>query len=1473
MATRTRRSFPWQSSALAALALGLPLAASGCGAAGSSPPRGQAPSSCDPGKLDVCERAIGDALSKGRVARETIVAYTSARSAADPNDPWAALWGALAADVGRGDAAVIVEEAPSAGAARSVTAPHRAIQTTAKLPEPKAIAADDLLLAMGGAAALSHIIHVRGAPTEVTELFPVDPIEPFMAGARPILRGDAEPSSIDVHIRLAALAKSAVEAAGAFDYIKAATEGDALSTRLKAPPVVQDQSEPVARARYISQLLDAAGLGLDPEGDGDDGAIEAPKAEGPPKAPLGSAYGDLTRVRIAKDPSAEWALRGSSILAATPADRRDALPTLFRKANDCSALRAPPMDRSSDLIYGGRLAGALDKGGPAASGLATGGAASPDARLPLPEWYRRYEVFARAVSETRSMWFAATSLLYERGEIAGLSPASTSTYARVTELGAKHISAMQALERALPGRYRAFSNIGLVYSPGVLGDAKLREAVVRLTQTTVQDKLGRAGDAKGVFEGALTGVFAGVSYPPAIQEAHYMALQGAFAAKLKGDMLTRAGWGVAGLYAADAIFRIITDQSPNLEFSSAQVARSLSDKSIVAPSLAALASSVARYAALGAEGRLDPELAKIERFPPERRAAREALKNAIAGLGALGEAPANVLEDVTELADGLIATLSLSIRERRAAKAGDAAACAQKASASGPSPAVRRAVARLSDVRRRVLLHPRYKDGSGAWVSRARLVVTLLSDAMDILGKTGARPSFTITDEAAERALADALRGWDERAAADAIGGAYALARRGFAARDAGAFVKQNGPNLRRVLRGLALFFKGDEAPAGKPSAGVSMLEALAALPLTTGNDADLTSQLVSYAEAFYAKDQVDQGDLWLLSTLVLSGLTESPPPEPVLALAAKRSPRLSWALRFIADVSRARTGSLPDPSAYEAGMREATDDACAVADASDVLTVMGAIRGFESGDPAAKAKARADLDRALAAMEERGLNVPKMTYKYEEKTATRVFSATLGLSYGAGLLEGAHTFQLGVGVKSRGEPEGSMTATLSPPDAALAGEEAARYYIHAAALAAAYHFLEGDAAHATAAARRAIDALAFGVRLGGRSMPAADPVAWGADARALLALDAQLAAEADLPFLAGDLWTMVRGSLAKDAGDSDVADVLDTAPFGLAAVKEAAPARERAAKSLKVLAAPLACTEVKVELGAFEETTCEAYPLALSLRIGDALKKLPRLRPGGGSSRRCVSARALDAFLSAAEKGTYDPDAFTSAVEERKADGDVYSAAVLLARQRRDAHCSPVIVKAARALAAETGRALGPSLRADLLGAAVNCSLAGSSTDPAVIDDLLALDAETQRLPDLTRNLRLLLSVTDLAVSQNKEAPLIAIATRAGFVDRWMRVNPAAATLAMLIEHAARTLSGSQADAEMSRGSGAYTLLCETFPPGERAATCAAIKALRPPFTGSVEARRNIARQALIKLLADASAPGPPASGSTLKP
>ena len=1423
-------------AALAAAVFGA--LAQGCSAA-PPPPLHTEAALCAPEHLDACEQRLVAALPSAP-SRPLAAAYAAARAARNAGDAWARLYAELdAADRGARPRAVII----STGGASPPAVEGARVVTVGELPPPAAVPEGDLLLALAAATGYDHLVVVRGAA--VTQLFPGDPLAPFTGGLRPVLRDASTVARIEGDLAAEELLRSAFEAAATFHYVDAARAASKLEALLAGT------AEP--RYRYALQLLGSAGLVLD----ADDAAAPGSRPATPsaPAAAPGAdetSYESYLRVVTARDSRKEWEVRGPRVLAGIAEDRRDAVASLFSRAKDCDARRAPPVETARDLIFAGKLSGALARD-PAAP-LVPG-------QLPLREWLSLYQAMVGLVEGTRTAWSYLPSLLYQRGEAPGLPAAGTALYRRVTALGLAHLAAIRELEAAYPLRSRASAQISLAVSPGLLGDDPLREGLVRLTEASVQSKLAAAGDAEALLLGIATGAAAGLSYPPALQEAHFQAIARAASARLEGDFLHKTGWGVAALYALDGVHRLAARSGQSLAFSSAQIARALAGADVTPPALASLATAAARYAALAAAHQLDPSVLLLDKPAPERRAARDMLRAALAGLGAPGEAPNNVLDDVTTLTDGLVATLDAAIVAGAAKKAPPkAGTCAPRAPTAPLDPELRRTLARLGDVRRRILLHPRYKDGDGLWVRRVRLLVTVLSDAMDLAlaGDAQKAPAFAVPADEAQRVIGDALRELDQKAVTEVALGGYGLFRVLASTGHADALLKKATPDLERVARGLFALFRGDVLGGKGPAMGVALLDALASMRFEAPRSDDLVATLATYAAAFYEKKQTDQGDLCLLAGMVVASLTHATPPPAILDLAARNDSRLAWVLRLSQETHRRAAGEAPDPSAYAEGMRRATDDACQAPDAEATLAVMGAIHDRATGR---NKEALAALDRVLAQADEKGLGVPRMTLRYDEKTATKVFTVSVDVSYGSGILLAGNTFQLGLGLRSPGEPEGSLTSTLLPLDTARAGEDAARYYVYTAGLATVYHLLDGDTDAAVAAGRRVVMALEGGVKLGSRPLRAEKQASWGSDSREILIVAAQLAAEAGLPFLAGDLWTVVRAGLEDTLDDTWVAGALDALPLGLGGIPELEPVVRRARRSLKVLAAPLPCTDAKVELGGFEEVSCADYPLALSLRIADVLKKLPRLRRGGASGAHCTALRSLDAFLAGADRGAYDPDAFTRAVEELRADGKVYDAAILLSRHRRPDHCNPTLIEAARAL----GRSplLGPWIRSDLLSAAVNCTAAAGGAE--VEADLLAIDEDTRKLPDPSRNLRLVLEVADLASRTDRWGMLARLVDQPSFLGRWMNIHPDAAAAALLLDHAVTAIGGQAVALERTRGS--WQLLCETFKAPERADVCGMIEVLRSPLQGPMAERQRFARDAVRKLVASVEAPrSPPA-------
>ncbi|MBM4364330.1 MAG: hypothetical protein FJ104_16745, partial [Deltaproteobacteria bacterium] len=538
-------------------------------------------SSCEGKKLSVCERDLGQALTAGTITAPMVAGYMKARETADRADPWIKLWASLS-DRGAATAAV-VDARPSKA---PVTAAGAKVVTSASLPEPGAVTSADLLLAMGTAAGYHHVVWLgAGDGKRAYELYPHDPLEQEMLGLRGVVRDDAAAEHLARDLEIAATVRRAFDAAGAFKYVEAAREAAALGALILGRDPFE---EPVLRARYARSLLTGAGLVLDSgaklfstEADGakDGEAEKTPSAPAPAEAD--TPYGDLLRVRLADDRVAEWKRRSATVIAGIAEDRREVTAAFFAPPASCGSVVLPPaFDRAGDLALSGLLPLSL-------AGARTPAITMPaTAELPLSAWYPRYEAAVGLVDRGHLWWLEIGTLLRQRGELMGITSAGTSTYRRVTEKALLHLGALRELSEAEPERYAGTAEVGLAYLPGLLGDDAVRGALIDLTQSTTKGKLGRAEEPEAIAGSLILGALTGMSYPSAIQAAHYLALQSAFAAKVKGDLTKKTGWGAAGLFAVDALVRILGDIGPNLAFSSDQIVRALSDPGISLPNVA-----------------------------------------------------------------------------------------------------------------------------------------------------------------------------------------------------------------------------------------------------------------------------------------------------------------------------------------------------------------------------------------------------------------------------------------------------------------------------------------------------------------------------------------------------------------------------------------------------------------------------------------------------------------------------------------------------------------------------------------------------------------------------------------------------------------------------------------------------------------------------------------------------------------------
>ncbi len=1385
----------------------------GCGAPSDTPatPSSATTTTCVGGRLAGCGRALADARLRGVLKRESVVAYLEARRARDVQDPWARLWDGLAGAPAPGAVWIVGPPTITAGL-RSALKDARFADVDG-LPAPEGLTSDELLLSLADVLGAPHV--VRADAGGLTHLVPRDPLAPFTLGLTPSLRSTGA-ANVPRELAIAAAVRTAFEAAGRFDYVGAAHETDALSAALKGAI----EGESVERGSYARRLLDGAGIGLD---------RETTATAQPSDAARSSPYAELIAVRSADEPAAAWLARRGLIEVGLRDEVRPFAQRLFAAQSTCEASPGlPPMGGPADLALGWLLVGAFD------SDFAT----AVERRREIEAWQARYDSFARTVEKERAVWAVVPTLLYQRGEISGLSPEGSATYGLVTGLGLAHFEALARLAEAEPKRFRPLTVAGLVMSPGALTDERLRTALATLSARVVGRGLEQSETAGDVAAAVFTSALAGASYPASMQAAHYTALEAAAEKALRGPVTKMQGWDVAGLYAANMVARWMLGEPVDLPFSSGQIARSL-EHTESHPALAALAVAGARYASLAAAGGLDPEQRDPARFPAERKAARANLAMAIAGLGEAGEAPRATVEDLTTLADGIIAVVA-HVATRPEPRVTDNCNTNDFVSLR---PEVARAVAKLGDVRQRLFASPSFGPGKSTFARRARPLGLVLSDTLDLLQRKGPAAQFALSAKDADAILADAATDVETRPLIDALASVYTLARAYAGAETGKAFWAAGAPKLQRLFGSLALFLAGEEGI----SSGASVLFAtLAKDGGGSGPPSDPAARLAELARHLSAENQLDASDLALLSAAIVAATVGGDLPADVSDTANKNGGRATWAASFFAELGHARGRAAPRPEAFREALRSTKSLDCEMPSAEPVLAVLGAVRAFSEGR---RAEARKALDGFLRNAEQKGFVLPKVAYRYQASAGPRVFQLSLDLSLGAGLVQ-ASTFQLGAGVWTERSPASRMTVGRG----AASDDEAARYFAHVAALSGIYDFLDGDPEAAVRDASRALGVAISGVRLGTRTATGADR-SLSLDARPSLAVLAQLAMEAKMPLLAGDLWTVVANNLDPLVSDDDIDAVFDPVPLGLAGLPDADALVARTLRSLRVVAEPRECTRAKVDLAPYDYPGCDLYHPALAFRVADAARKLPRLSvKNGAAARACPTEAALDRFLGEREAGGYDPDALTQAAVAFADSRRPYDAAVLLTRLRADPHCSPTLVGLARKLGREPS--LGAQARADLLSVAVNCN--ATALDAAVVDDLATLDDELATLPDASRSFGLLVSTAQLAVESDRYDVLTRLVDKPGFISRWSRTTPTGGTVALVVDHASRLLTSRSIDS--SRSEDAFALFCRTYPAGPRAKTCTWLDTLRTRAGDTPKDRTDTARSALRAVFRDLS-------------
>ncbi len=1264
------------------LSLGLTLA-QGCHGGALSPSGPGGPQTCGGPQLGPCARALqaaGEAADAAAL-RERAAKYAALARDRDPGDPWASLFAALQSQRSTrpsdGPATVIVAERAIAAQVTAAAARAKVAVVVQDLKEPAALPAAELLTWLAAAARFDHVLWVRREAS--WQLFPLDPLQPFMGGLAPVVRDDAALTHLPETVALAQTLRAAFAAASRFRYVEAAALADQLAAQAGGAAT---PGEPALRARYGLQLLSAAGLLLSREGTG--ASPELTFSISPADTP----YADLLRVRLVagKARAEEWTARRANILRGIAADRRDDFADLMAPAPACRGQRLLPMESVRDLVYSQRLAGTL----------APAGTTPTAGQLPPAQWQRRYETLAELVATTGSAWSYLPAVLRQRGPAPIAAAPPRRTQARVTELALGHLRASLELQQAAPARYQMLSQLDLLSCAGLRADPPLFREMLLLSDASVKSRLAPPASAAAVLEGVLWAALVGISYPDAARASYFSGLHAVLTSRLGGDLQKQTGWAVAGLYALDEVYRRLIGAPSQLAANTHHVVRALADPAVAYPELAGLVQAAALYLELVIDNGLDAALVgDPAAFPTQRLEAYQVLRRALRTLGAHDAAGTASSEagELAVLADGFFTVLAAAVN----GKSDYEPQC--KDDAAVRSPELRTALDKLRALRLR-LLGPAISPATAtSGQLRTRLLLQILSDLLDYGARDGQPIRFTIAGDAAEKNLRGGLQTWPLGPGAALLGQSYRLLR------DYLAQATDRRPVPLDPARTQALLAQLQELIRASARAGTSsqLITALSQLDFRKLRSDNLAQAAAGLSQGLYAQKQPPQAGILLLTAALLDS-GEAAATRAVLAAAEQQDRPLANMVRLLLDSQAHTQGLPPAPSAYAAGLRSDAESVCMESGTAQVLTLLQAASDFGHGK---RGRARSSLRAWLEEAEEHGLSVPRVTYQFEEKVGTLTFQLGYSLSYGLGVLNPGKDFKLGLGASTIPHSESKLTTRFTSREDEKAGEEATRYYIFGAALLTAYELLDGHTAAAEQAATRALAASERRVRLGGRPAPEGN-VNLAHDARAVFAVAAQLATEAGRPILAGRLWAKVYAGFFDHEDEAAVLSILAPLPTGLAGVAALTPILPRVQASLRQLARDLPCRRRGQPPFAPREVACADYPSALALYLGGEGEPPPRLQTR--TPAECEGWQAL-ARLTHVQRDRQAPRAektaaLTTAVASRLAARDEVGAALMLLPLPS---CDAALLAAAQRVAAAS--AANPALRQQLLGEVTSCS------------------------------------------------------------------------------------------------------------------------------------------------------------------
>lgn len=1384
---------------------------------------------CRADDLASCEAGLAAALRAAGETDALAKSYVAARAASlGDEDPWVMLHealvqagpGASVAMAEPGGRAALEAGLRAAAAKYGDPAANLVVVETPKRPPLGKLSHEEMALALTRLAGAEQLSYVQDG--RVVRVLGVDRLAPLAFDFPPILIQPVEASGPEAFhavtakgMRMDTLVNEALEYLAKGSYREAAALAVQLDAMLDAE---QQESASALRAHVLVRRARSFGTEFPKPAETE---TEAEPDE-PPLWDRGNsdqgAYAAWLRVLMAGNDTAKaWARHRSTAAAALSPERLELVDRLWgydpvsgERRCEVEKQPMPAAAWSGDLLFANRLAY-----------LAKLGEISP------AEWTRAYEAIVKQVERDGTAWAAVPSLLYERGELPGMSARGSTTYQRVTQLTVSHLRALERFQKTAPDKYGPSGQLTVALQPGALADPAVTQVLQRLVEDNVKYKLAPAATAEELLGTTVVLGLMGTMLPDPIRGAYLGSLRTGLDQKLRDGFTRQAGWEVAALYALNATGAYLLGEQPDLSFAGDNITRALEgDPDIAVRPIALITARGVHYGTLVAQGELEPEQVGNAKVGPGRKAARERLRTALRDMADDPNAvPRASLDRLTTLIDGLIATTVLMVE--RAPKEESADACSDVPSAR-ELPEVRRNLRALRASRDALVRDPALRDGKTVWAKRAALLAVLASDILDVLqAPSSGTPSFSVPAERARSMVATALSEWTSAETAAGIAALHALARDVSAQEDEW----QEALDARRDDLGKVLIGTADliGATEGSSLAKFVVREGARVLSAPDAESvSDVAPKIVQVAETLFAAKREDQGTVALLVAGAL-GSDDAKVMGDALGVASRHDSEAAWYLATRRAVRTTTVGSPLEADLLAQGLRAMTDDVCKVAQVEPLVRVGNAVRQYGRGE----GKPATDtLDDVLDAAERDGLVVPRVQYQLDEVLESgRTFRLTMHMTAGQGFIS-ENSFQVGFDIFSS-----KPTSGLKVEIPAAVPEDAGRYYAHVASLAAVYHLLDARDAAAAHDAERMFNALAHGVRLGDTTVIATEPTRWLGDLSTNIHVAAELAARRGHVLLAGELWGLAYGSTTKRA----VGEAFEPpsagwdekhAPVGLQAVAAVSELRDQVRINKEAIGRAATCDPKARPSSPTNLDTCEAFRRAVALWRAGVYDAPPAMRAGAKES--CVREATLLSVVQDLAGPAGQPleprvqDKVARTIANTAQSGYLFDALTMLRTVRQRGVCIPALVETARKL----GRlpTVTPHGRVDWIGYTLTCP--GRQADETVWDDLRLMAAASRKIADPDVPYRIHTAVVRYMVNLQAWDKLAEFSRDAGFVRLMNQGGPGGAAMALLIRHTADVLAGDKPD--LAETQDVYDVACIRYGNAGREVVCRELGTLR---------------------------------------